>query len=188
MIRNMTRVLIIVLVLFFFVHLDANAVDIRCTSKEVQLPYPGMLSNHPFYLLKKIRDKILEQFITEPNKRMEYYLFESKKFFNETLIQLHDERSERALDMGKRSNNFLTLFISLYGQTAANGKPISKNFICDFYSIIELQIQKYDEIIATAQDGELKKQLIQLVEQLKQNKEGFDNLLISMNSKRIIYE
>lgn len=104
------------------------------------------------------------------------------------LEQLKVKNNAYVISAGLRSGNYLTLFIPLYGQLAISDPSLQTKLVCDFYSDIEFQIEKYNEIIATMQEGEQKKQLVQIVEQLKQNKDGFDNLLTTMNSKRIIYE
>jgi len=186
--RNNVGLIIGVATLLLCLPFRVTATDYYCAQQEIQLPYPGMLSNHPLYVIKKIRDRILEQFITQSNKRLEYYLYESNKYFAEMLIQKQAKNDAYVISSGLRSGNFFTLFISKYNQIALSDTSIQKKLICDFYSGIEFQILKYHEIIANMQDGEQKKQLVQIVEQLKQNKDGFDNLLTTMNSKRIPYE
>lgn len=188
MLRNKIACIIIAIALLYSIPYHVNATDFICIAKDVQLPYPGMLSTHPLYFLKKIRDKILEQFITDPNKRMEYYLFESEKYMNEVLIHFNHGRNDAALNMSKRSMNFLTLFVSVYAETAKNNKPLPIDFACNFYSIIEFQIKKYDEIARQTPNKEMKKELNKTIELLRLNKDGFDNLLTTMHSKRITSE
>lgn len=165
-----------------------TATDFYCATQEIRLPYPGMLSDHPLYFFKKVRDKILEQFIILPDKKLEYYLFESNKYFAEMLIQKQKRNDSYVVSTGLRSGNYLTVFVSIYNQIALSDISIQKKLICDFYSTIEFQINKYNEIIVATEDGEQKKQLLSIVEQLQLNKVGFDNLLTTMNSKRVIYE
>ena len=186
--RNNVGLIIGVALFLLWMPFRVDATDYYCVPQEIRLPYPGMLSNHPLYFIKKIRDKILEQFITQPDKRLEYYLYESNKYFAEMLIQRQEKHDAYVISAGLRSGNFFTLFISKYNQIALSDTSMQKKLICDFYSSIEFQILKYDEMIANMQDGEQKKQLVQIVEQLKQNKNGFDNLLTTMNSRRILYE
>jgi len=165
-----------------------TATDFYCAPQEIRLPYPGMLSDHPLYFFKKARDKILEQFITVPNKKLEYYLFESNKYFAEMLIQKQKRNDSYVISTGLRSGNYLTLFVSIYNHIALSDISIQKKLVCEFYSIIEFQTRKYNEIIVTTEDSEQKKRLLSIVDQLQLNKVGFDNLLTTMNSKRVIYE
>ncbi len=140
------------------------------------------------YVLKKIRDKILEQFILEPDKRMEYYLFESKKMFHEALMHQHALRYDHMGTAGLKSIHFLTLFVTLFSHVANDGRPIATDAACDYYSIIELQTRIYNEMLVDTQDNTNRKSLENMLMLLKQNKDGFDNLLVTMNSRRIIYE
>jgi hypothetical protein len=182
--RNNAVFAIVATLMLMSIPFRIEAADFYCAPQKIQLPYPGILSNHPLYVIKKIRDKILEQFITLSNDKLEYYLFESNKYFSETLIHVQMKNGVYATSVGLRSGNYLTLFISFYGQLAPY-HAFEAKLACDFYSTIEFQITTYNEIIATIEDGELKKQLLSIVRQLQSNKVGFDNLLTTMNSKRI---
>lgn len=51
------------------------------TEVEYSLPYPGILTNHPLYFLKYMRDMVLENIITDPVKKLEFSLLQSDKFF-----------------------------------------------------------------------------------------------------------
>jgi hypothetical protein len=186
--RNKYILIVGFVIILFNMPFRAIATDFYCVPQEISLPYPGMLSNSPFYVVKKIRDKILKQFISRFDKKLEYYLFESKKNFAEMLIHNQKKNEAYVVSSGLRSGNYLTLFVSTYHHMAMSDVSIQNKLVCDFYSVIEFQIKKYTEIIAIMEDSELKKQLISIVEQLQLNKVGFDNLLTTMNSKRIMYE
>lgn len=186
--RNNVGLIVGVVMLLLFMPFHITATDYYCAPQKILLPYPGLLSDHPLYIVKKIRDKILELFISQPDRRLEYYIFESNKYFAEMLMQMQKKNDVYVMNTGLRSGNYLTLFVSKYNQIALSDPSIQKKFVCDFYSTIEFQIEKYNKIIATMEDSEQKKQLLSIVEQLQLNKVGFDNLLTTMNSKRIIYE
>lgn len=190
MVEKKNNILSIVCTILFLLCVPSRiiATNIYCVPQEPQLPYPGMLSNHPLYVVKKIRDKILKQFINKPEKILEYYLYESNKQFSEMLMQIQKKNDGYVINAGLQSGNYLTLFVSSYHRIALLDPSIQNKLTCDFYNTVEFQIKKYDEIIISVDDVEKKKQLIQIVDQIKQNKEGFDNLLTTMNAKRIIYE
>ncbi len=46
---------------------------------EYNLPYPGILPDHPLYFLKQLRDKILDFLITDPVKKAEFYILQADK-------------------------------------------------------------------------------------------------------------
>ena len=49
---------------------------------EYFLPYPGILPDHPLYLLKVIRDRILDFLIRDPVKKIEFNLLMADKRLN----------------------------------------------------------------------------------------------------------
>jgi hypothetical protein len=46
------------------------------------LPYPGMLTNHPLYFLKQVRDQLMLTFINDPVAKTQFYLLQSDKFLS----------------------------------------------------------------------------------------------------------
>lgn len=46
---------------------------------EYQLPYPGILPNHPLYFLKQIRDTLLDRLIVDPLRKTEFYILQADK-------------------------------------------------------------------------------------------------------------
>lgn len=46
---------------------------------QYDLPYPGVLPDHPLYLLKRFRDFILERLIVEPIRKAEFYILQADK-------------------------------------------------------------------------------------------------------------
>lgn len=49
---------------------------------DYQLPYPGILPDHPLYALKLLRDRLLNFLIRDPVKRVEFNLLMSDKRLN----------------------------------------------------------------------------------------------------------
>jgi len=46
---------------------------------EYQLPYPGILPDHPLYFLKRFRDFVLETLIADPLRKAEFYILQGDK-------------------------------------------------------------------------------------------------------------
>jgi len=46
------------------------------------LPYPGILPTHPLYMLKTLRDTIIELLITDPVHKAEFYILQADKKLN----------------------------------------------------------------------------------------------------------
>ena len=51
----------------------------KLPSSEYILPYPGILPGHPLYILKNFRDSILELLISDPARKIEFYILQSDK-------------------------------------------------------------------------------------------------------------
>jgi len=46
---------------------------------QYELPYPGMLPDNPLYVLKQLRDWILDKLIMDPVKKTEFYILQGDK-------------------------------------------------------------------------------------------------------------
>jgi hypothetical protein len=49
---------------------------------EYILPYPGILPDHPLYFIKQIRDRIMESLISDPVRKIEFYILQGDKLTN----------------------------------------------------------------------------------------------------------
>jgi hypothetical protein len=49
---------------------------------EYALPYPGILADNPLYILKNLRDTIMEWLIADPVKRIEFHILQGDKNLN----------------------------------------------------------------------------------------------------------
>ncbi len=49
------------------------------TPVDYKLAYPGLLPDNPLYKLKVLRDKIVLQFITDPMRKIDFYLLQTDK-------------------------------------------------------------------------------------------------------------
>lgn len=73
-------VLVVLIIPFFYVYNYSQQITTTPDNKVVyQLPYPGILPDHPLYLLKVTRDRV-QAFLTRDNlKKAELYLLYSDK-------------------------------------------------------------------------------------------------------------
>src|SRR3990167_744470 len=71
-------IVLFILPVFYFVNYSQQ---ITLTKEKIQydLPYPGILPDHPLYVFKTTRDKILEFFTRGNIKKAELYLLFSDK-------------------------------------------------------------------------------------------------------------
>jgi len=69
------------------------------TPVDYQLPYPGILPDHPLYTFKKLRDWLLITFNRHPLKKAELYLLFSDKKIGMSDLLLEKRKLELAVDI-----------------------------------------------------------------------------------------
>lgn len=79
------------------------------------LAYPGMLPDNPLYKLKILRDKISEGLISDPRKKIDFYLLQTDKGILATAILVDKKEIELAAQTAlKAENNYTLLTYQLY--------------------------------------------------------------------------
>jgi hypothetical protein len=63
---------------------------------EYTLPYPGILLDHPLYVVKTFRDSIMRMFMNNPVKQIEFSLLQSDKFLSMALVFADAGKWDRA--------------------------------------------------------------------------------------------
>jgi len=79
------------------------------TMDNYELPYPGLLPDHPLYFLKMVRDKIIGFFISDPIKKAEFDVLQSDKRLSAGvyLINKKSLKSQQlALDTFSKGENY----------------------------------------------------------------------------------
>ncbi len=123
------------------------------------LSYPGILPDNPFYKLKVIRDKIVSFLITNPDKKVDFYLLQTDKGILAAAMLVDKNKIKLAEEtILKAENNFTFLTFQL-GRFAK--KPDES-----FFSKLKTASLKHQEVI---------KSLISRVP--KNEKKVFENVL-----------
>src|SRR3989338_3097792 len=63
------------------------------------LPYPGLLPDNPLYVLKAIRDRIVEVLISDPIKKANFYLLQADKRLNAGVLLFN--KGEKKYKLGE---------------------------------------------------------------------------------------
>lgn len=74
-------------------------------SVDYALPYPGILTDHPLYFLKILRDNIMEMLIVDPVKKIEFNILQSDKFFSMSTMFIDAGKWTNANDTLNKSVN-----------------------------------------------------------------------------------
>ena len=77
------------------------------------LPYPGMLPDHPLYKLKVLRDKVVLLFIQDPIKKAEYHLLLADKRIHMAKLLIDKGDIELAKETALKGENEITNLVNL---------------------------------------------------------------------------
>ncbi len=124
----MKKYILIVLFLLFAVLLyrsvPAYAVSLEKKSEYV-LPYPGMLADNPLYFLKKLRDKILENLIADPTRKIEFYILQSDKELSAGVLMGSKDKQELVGESFTQAGAYMEQAVKRAGDLKSQGKDMS---------------------------------------------------------------
>ena len=98
----MKKITILIASFIFFFSVAASFAQENSTSSskktiEYALPYPGLLPDSPLYILKAIRDRIVEILISDPIKKANFDLLAADKRLNEGVSLFNKGEKKYAL-------------------------------------------------------------------------------------------
>lgn len=107
------RVLAFLLILFvlpsFFDNITYGKESSPAARIQYDLAYPGILPDNPLYKLKLLRDKITSFLITDPKKRVEFYLLQADKGILATAMLIDKKNIMLAEQTVLRAEHNMTL-------------------------------------------------------------------------------
>ncbi len=91
------------------------------------LPYPGMLPDSPFYVLKVIRDKIISLLISDPLKKAEFDLLQADKRLQAGVFLTDKDKSKTSLVIStiSKGQNYFEEAIYKIQEAKKQGKDTS---------------------------------------------------------------
>lgn len=96
------------------------------TIVKYDLAYPGILPDNPFYKLKVLRDKISAAIISDPLKKIDFYLLQADKGILASAMLVDKNKIELAKQTALKAENNMTLLTYQFGQVPA--KPDNSLF------------------------------------------------------------
>ncbi len=110
---------------------------------EYNLPYPGILPDHPLFFLKKLRDKILEITTRDMMKKAELYFLLSDKRVAMAQALSNAGKEKQAIDSLLQAEEYFAKIHSLIEISKKQGVSASS----DFTQRIKLSNEKHREVI-----------------------------------------
>lgn len=169
----------ILFILFFFLippafyFLQSQPITLSQEKVEYNLPYPGILPDHPLFLLKKIRDKVLELTTRDSLKKAELYLVFSDKRVAMALSLAKSGKEKMTVTAYSEAEEYFAKIPPLLAESKKQGVSASSEFILK----LKLSNAKHREIggsllrdLPQGLSGEINKS-IDLNQQLKKKVE-----------------
>lgn len=110
---------------------------------EYVLPYPGVLPDHPLYMVKRLRDFVLEKIIAEPVRKGEFYILQGDKRLQMSVMLLESGKRELAETTTSKAEKYMEKAVDTllgYQQTGSVIPP----YIIDK---ITKSLAKHEEVI-----------------------------------------
>lgn len=123
----------------------SQEVTLTAEKIEYNLPYPGILPDHPFFFLKEIRDTFLEFTTRDMLKKAELYLLLSDKRIAMSTILARSGKDKQALNAVIQSEEYFSKIPSLVENSKKQGVSAS----ADFIQQLKLSNDKHREVEET---------------------------------------
>lgn len=115
------------------------------TQVEYQLPYPGLLPDHPLYVLKAIRDRILDMLIVDPVKKSELYILQGDKRLQMGLLLFDKGRGALGEQVISKGEKYMHQAVYDLLAQKTSGKPVP-GYLTDR---LERSLAKHAEVLGT---------------------------------------
>ena len=108
-----------------------------------ELPYPGILPDHPLWSLKALRDKIISFLIGDPVKKAEFDLSQADKRLNAGVYLFKKGKGDLAYSTISKGENYFEQSVSKIAEARRVGKDINS-----LKSLILRAAQKHQAVLA----------------------------------------
>lgn len=136
-------------------------------SSEYSLPYPGILPNHRLYLIKAVRDRLVEFFTRDLNKKAELYLLYSDKRIYMAQMLADQKEWEMADSTASKAEKYLLKVSDTVEALKSMGGDVDITFIPK----VKQAAQKHQQILKDLTKKAPKKYQNNLKSSLKINSE-----------------
>lgn len=120
--------IVIIAALFLLLKTDITAQDATpsATPTPVQynLPYPGLLPDHPLWFVKAVRDKIISLLISDPLKRSEFDLKQADKRLSAGVALIKKGKTEEGVSTISKAENYFEEAVRSASLAKTSGKDV----------------------------------------------------------------
>lgn len=138
--------LIIFLTVSFFSVFNFSTQMAKATEKVAyELPYPGILPDHPLYIIKIARDRVLEYTTRDPAKKAQLYLLLSDKRVAMALSLIQKGKIKPAVSTLSKGEKYFLQIPDLVKTAKKQGAAPPSDFTLQ----LKLSNQKHREVLDT---------------------------------------
>ncbi len=149
----MKKIVVLILSIIFillipFATYIMEYVPVKAVTQEkvlYNLPYPGILPDHPLYIVKAIRDRFLEFGTRDNLKKAELYLLNSDKRFAMAIALSKKGKEKQAIDVASKGEKYFLKISKLLVNAKKQGTGSSSEFV----DMLKLSNAKHKEILET---------------------------------------
>lgn len=119
-----------------------------------QLPYPGLLPDHPLYVLKATRDRIIDFLITDSLKKAEFTLLQADKRLSMAIALVEKGKQDLAESTVSKGETYMDRSVGYLEKARAEGKDVA-----GFSRKLIASLEKHEEVLlglAAKTEGNLK--------------------------------
>lgn len=124
-------ILLVVIPLTTYFVIESSGENIKINQEKIHynLPYPGLLPDHPLYFVKIIRDRLIE-FLTRDNlKKAQLFLLYSDKRAAMSLNLARKGKSDLSLTTFSKGEKYFLKIVNLLQQEKKRGNQAPSSFI-----------------------------------------------------------
>ncbi|MEK7165338.1 MAG: hypothetical protein AAB874_00840 [Patescibacteria group bacterium] len=120
------------------------------------LPYPGILPGHPLYFIKRFRDLLLSLLISNPVRKVEFYILMADKHLSTGVVLKEKGEIELAFKSWQDSVNYLTkgkaILFTSKSKFDNNLKDRYKRAVIGHQEVLKLQVGEEASVYKQIQD------------------------------------
>ncbi len=144
----------------------ASGSAVKEVSVQYELPYPGLLPDHPLYFLKMTRDKIVGLLINDPLKKAEFNLLNADKRMHAGVLLVKKKEYDLAVTTISKSINYVE-----EARVAEMKAKQAGKYTPPFESKLETALAKHTELTQMLVQNMDKKYVQQFKNELKRMRE-----------------
>ncbi|MCS7093507.1 MAG: DUF5667 domain-containing protein [Patescibacteria group bacterium] len=94
-----------------------------------ELPYPGILADHPLYFLKRIRDKVAEIMIVDESQKAKFHLHQADKKVTMAIFLAKKGNPKASVDAFHEAEKEVERFILIFKKTKEKKRSIPSGLL-----------------------------------------------------------